>query len=250
MDSNPDKSVTPTEPTEPTEPTAPTAPQGQKRAGWGRERIGFGLLWLAFVGYAFLGAPPDDPQTLDLITRLSTGQWQGINPLVVALFNLMGLWPVAFAALLLWDGHLRRSAARPSGKAAVAPAKGGNSEKGGSSEGVGESVPAWPFVAASFGLGAFAIVPYLVLRSPASQLQKLNVSSPSALLRILNSPWLWAGLALGAILLLTYGLTQGNWEDFVQQWQTHRFIHVMTLDFCLLTLLFPFLAQTDLRRRG
>jgi len=50
--------------------------------------------------------------------------------------------------------------------------------------------------------------------------------------------------------LLTYGITQGNWADFVQQWQTSRFIHVMSLDFCLLCLLIPALLGDDMERRG
>ncbi|TVQ54819.1 MAG: DUF2834 domain-containing protein, partial [Spirulina sp. DLM2.Bin59] len=31
-----------------------------------RLRLGFGLLWLGFFGYATLLAPPDQPDTLDL----------------------------------------------------------------------------------------------------------------------------------------------------------------------------------------
>jgi hypothetical protein len=57
-------------------------------------------------------------------------------------------------------------------------------------------------------------------------------------------------LTLGTIAWLCYGLTRGNWADFVQQWQTSRFIHVMSLDFCLLCLLFPRLLWDDMVRRG
>lgn len=49
---------------------------------------------------------------------------------------------------------------------------------------------------------------------------------------------------------MIYGLTQGNWEDFIQQWQTSRFIHVMSLDFLLLSILFPVLLTDDRARRG
>ncbi len=63
-------------------------------------------------------------------------------------------------------------------------------------------------------------------------------------------PLVWPFLALGAVGLLGYGISQGNWTDFVQQWRTDRFIHVMTLDFCLLCLLFPALLGDDLARRG
>ena len=66
-------------------------------------RITLFLLWLGFILYAFLLAPPDQPDTLELITKLSTGQWGGINPLVVSLFNLMGIYPLIYSAVLLID---------------------------------------------------------------------------------------------------------------------------------------------------
>jgi len=47
-----------------------------------------------------------------------------------------------------------------------------------------------------------------------------------------------------------FGISQGDWADFSQQWQTSRFIHVMSLDFCLLCLLFPALLKDDMQRRG
>ena len=43
-------------------------------------------------------------------------------------------------------------------------------------------------------------------------------------------------LTLGAGPLVVYSL-QGDWVNFAQQWQTSRFIHVMSLDFCMLSLL-------------
>jgi uncharacterized membrane protein len=48
---------------------------------------------------------------------------------------------------------------------------------------------------------------------------------------------------------MIFGFSQGNWQDFIQQWKSDRFIHVMSLDFCLLSLLFPLLVQDDLQRR-
>lgn len=68
-------------------------------------KIGFASLWLGFVAYAFLLAPPDRPDTLATITRLVSGDWMGINPLIVALFNLMGIWPLIYASFLYSDGQ-------------------------------------------------------------------------------------------------------------------------------------------------
>lgn len=187
-------------------------------------RLLFGLLWLGLVAYAFVLAPPDDPATLELIVKLSTGQWSELNPLIVALFNLMGLWPLAYMVMLLPDGH-RRS-----------------------------GIPAWPFVVGGFGLGAFAILPYLALRGPERETDKPEQEVPTAtpgqpkLLQGLTSRG-W-GLFLGtmAVVLLAYGLGWGDWGDFWRQWHSSRFIHVMSLDFCILTLLFPVLILGELQR--
>lgn len=177
-------------------------------------KIGFSALWLGFVLYAFFLSPPDQPDTLDLIQKVALGQFAGVNPLIVALFNLMGILPMLYACVLLADGR-------------------------------GQKLPASPFVALTFGLGAFALLPYLAFRQP-------NPVFPGArdrLLRFLDSRWLAIGLTLMTIGLLAYGLSQGDWADFAQQWQTSRFIHVMSLDFCLLTLLFPAIVPDDMARR-
>jgi hypothetical protein len=178
-------------------------------------KISLGLLWLGFGFYAFFLAPPDRPDTLDLIINLSTGKWQGINPLIIALFNLMGIWPIIYTSLLIIDGR-------------------------------DQKIPAWPFALASFAVGAFAILPYLVLRQPNS-----NFTGPKNLLiKILDSRWCGVIALVGAAILIAYGLIKGDWADFLAQWHHSRFIHVMSLDFCLLTLLCPILLQDDLSRRG
>jgi hypothetical protein len=183
-------------------------------------RFIFWGLWLGFVLYAFILAPPNRPDTADLILRLSTGDWEGINPIVIALFNAMGIWPMVYAALALIDG-------------------------------TGQKLRAWPFVLTSFAVGAFALLPYLALRQPGSNSNNSSFSGgPSQLLRLLESRWLGAVLTAGAIALAAFALLKGNWPDFWQQWQTSRFIHVMTLDFCALWLLFPVLLKDDLARRG
>ncbi len=179
------------------------------------KKIALTLIWVGFVSYAFLFAPPDRPDTIDLIKNLSTGQIQGINPLIVALFNIMGVWPIIYSCVMYLDGK-------------------------------GQKLPAWLFSTASFAVGAFAILPYLIFRqsNPTFPGQK------NWLLKLLDSRWTGAVLALGAIALVVYGVTKGDWNDFVQQWQTSRFIHVMSLDFCLLCVLFPTLLGDDMARRG
>lgn len=178
-------------------------------------RVGFWLVWIAFVTYAFLLAPPDRPDTFELIKHLSTGQIAGINPLIVALFNIMGVIPVIYSCLLFMDGRMQK-------------------------------IPAWLFATASFAVGAFAIVPYLALREPNGSF----VGKKTWLLKVLDSRWLGLALASAALGLLFYGISQGDWRDFVQQWRSSRFIHVMSLDFCLLSILFPALLRDDMARRG
>lgn len=177
-------------------------------------KVFFLLLWLGFVSYAFVFAPPDRPDTLQLIIDLSTGKWAGINPLTIALFNLMGILPMAYAALMLIDGKTQR-------------------------------LPAGLFSAVSFGVGAFAILPYLALREPNSR----PIGECNGMIKLVDSRWLGIMLSIGTIILLAYGIGQGDWADFVRQWHTSRFIHVMSLDFCLLVLLLPVLIADDIQRR-
>ncbi|AFZ26332.1 hypothetical protein Cylst_4234 [Cylindrospermum stagnale PCC 7417] len=179
------------------------------------KNIAFSLLWLGFISYAFFFAPPDQPDTFELIKNLSTGQLQGINPLVIALFNIMGIWPLIYSTVLFTDGRCQK-------------------------------VPAWPFATASFGVGAFALLPYLALRESNKQF----IGKKNILIKLLDSRFTGIALTIGAALLVIYGLQKGDWVNFIQQWQTSRFIHVMSLDFCLLSLLFPALLGDDMARRG
>lgn len=179
------------------------------------QRLGFASLWLGFLADAFWAAPPDSPETWTTIVRLSSGDWAGIEPLVVALFNLMGLWPLIYAGFLYSDGR-------------------------------GQRVRAFPFAIASFAVGAFALLPYLALRQP----NPTFTGPQDGWLRLHNSRWLGLGLSVGAIALLAYGLSQGDWADFARQWRTSRFIHVMSLDFLLLCALVPALLSDDAARRG
>jgi hypothetical protein len=179
------------------------------------KRIAFWLLWLGFLVYAFNFAPPEQPGTFDLILNLSTGHWDKINPVVIALFNLMGIFPLIYACMLFIDGR-------------------------------GQKVWAWLFSVVSLAVGAFAILPYLGLRQDNPEF----VGEKDWFLKILDSNWFAVFLSLGATVLTGYAIFYGDWGDFVQQWQTSRFIHVMSLDFCLLCVLFPALLGDDMQRRN
>lgn len=173
------------------------------------------LLWIGFVGYAFLLAPPQHPETFELIKNLSTFNIEGINPMIVALFNIMGVLPMIYSCLTFLDGR-------------------------------GQKIPAWLFTTASFGVGAVAILPYLIFRQPNPTFQ----GQKNWFLKILDSRITGVLIAIAGLALFGYGITQGDWQDFAYQWQTSQFIHVMSLDFCLLCGLFPVLVKDDMARRG
>jgi hypothetical protein len=182
-------------------------------------KVGFWLVWILFAVYAFIFAPPDRPDTrpdtFTLIQKLIAGDWQGTNAYIVALFNLMGVFPCVYACILASDGR-------------------------------GQKVPAWLFATLSFFVGAFALLPYFALREPNPKF----MGRKSWIIKILNSRITGVAISAIAIYFLVYGFSSGNWADFVQQWQTSRFIHVMSLDFCMLSILFPFLLSDDMERRG
>ncbi|MEL6488965.1 MAG: DUF2834 domain-containing protein [Cyanobacteria bacterium J06621_3] len=182
-------------------------------------RVGFVLLWAGFVFYAVVLAPPQQPDTFELIGKLATGQWANINPAIVALFNLMGVWPMIYACLALIDGAEQK-------------------------------LPAWPFVSLSFGVGAFALLPYLALRKPKPEPVNYSEADKTKLIQLVDSPWTGRAIALTSLFLVIYGITQGNWSDFAQQWQTSQFINVMSLDFCMLCAVVAPLVKSDMARRG
>jgi len=178
-------------------------------------KIGFATIWVGLAIYAFFLAPPNQPDTFELIKNLSIGEIDGINPLIVALFYIMGVWPMIYSCLLFFDGRTQK-------------------------------IPAFPFAALSFGVGAFALLPYLALREP----NKTFPGQKNAFLKLLDSRWTGITLMIAAVLIVSYGFSNGDWGDYVYQWRTSRFIHVMSLDFCLLCLLFPALLRDDMTRRG
>ena len=95
-------------------------------------------------------------------------------------------------------------------------------------------------------------MPYLVLRKPTSDLPYR--SADSVLLKVLGHRLVGAGVAIATVSLIVYGLAQGhwpeNWHMFFHQFSTSQFIHVMSLDFCMLTLLTPSLLWDDMARRN
>lgn len=178
-------------------------------------KIFLSLLWIGFVVYGFLLAPPEQPDTIELIVNLSIGNWDNINPLIIAVFNSIGIVTLIYACLLLIDGREQK-------------------------------ILAWPFAIASLGLGAFVVIPYLILREPNPKFS----GDKNFLIKVSDSRLFHIILTVTILTFLIWGVISGNWGDFIDEWETRRFINVMSLDFCCLSLLFPIIIRDDMLRRN
>lgn len=172
------------------------------------------LVWTAFVAYTLFLAPLEQPGTLTLVEKLVTLQWTGINPYVITLFSLMGIWPLVYACLIFIDSRM-------------------------------QDIPAWPSFLAANGSGVIGMMPYLILRKPSQEFS----GQKDIWLKLLDSRTFGVLLSLSTVALVAYAIMAGDWGDFVYQWRTSRFIYLMSLDFCLLYLVFPSLLGDDMARR-
>ncbi|UPK46304.1 hypothetical protein [Paenibacillus pabuli] len=170
------------------------------------------LTWLAFIAYAWFWVPGQplgsDPVFKELVTLQSKEPW------LLTVFSWLGIYPVIFACLLF----------RKSAKAR------------------GTCVPAWPFVLLSFGLGAFALLPYFAWSSSTNsglRYERLSFGSQheSGIGRVAAHK-----LTHVVLLLLTlgtgfYAVTQGHPDVYMEAFRESSFVHIMTMDFVILTLL-------------
>lgn len=162
-------------------------------------------VWGLLVVEAALVAPPVRDDVGPWVLRLLTGEWSGEEPLVVALFQLMGVWPMVLAAALA-----PRLARRP--------------------------VPLWPFALGSFALGAFALLPGLGLGGRATAPDRF---------RGLRHPAVRVGLGGVAVVLAGWALGAGDPARFAEVWRGEQFVHVMTLDFFALWLTSVVVAREE-----
>jgi hypothetical protein len=154
-------------------------------------------IFALLLGEALLFAPPQRPDQTEWVLRLITGDWSGEEASVVALFNLMGVWPLAMGALLA--PRLRRS-----------------------------PVPLWPFVLGSMALGAFVLLPGLALGAGSGPVARWQTW--------LGSRGFAAALLVAALGLMGWALVAGDPTAFARVWRTEQFVHVMSHDFVALWL--------------
>ena len=155
-------------------------------------------------------------QGADLLTQLrdlALARTTAVDPIAIALFNLLGVLPVAFLALLVFD------AGKPS---------------------------PWPFALGSFVLGGLVLLPYLAVRDARVALNPATGS----VLRSLGSRGTGALLLLIAMALMGFALVAGDLRAFAAQLQTSTFMAVMSVDALVLTLALHRCAAIDRQRRG
>jgi hypothetical protein len=169
----------------------------------------FLVAWLALIAWATLGAPTADGLDGERVAR-----WLLLDgdPLPVAMFNLLGVWPLIYAAVLLRDPPQR--------------------------------VPAWPFVLASLGVGAFALLPYLALRRWGAPARP----RPGWLRAAVTGRPFAALLAVAATGLVAWGLARGEPAALADLATRSPLTWTMTADLVVLTVTFWAVLADDARR--
>ncbi len=175
------------------------------------------LVWFGFIGYVFVFAPPLQPDTFQPVQTLLSGKIPSINPVIISVFSLIGIWLLIYSALIFPDDRMQK-------------------------------LPAWAFILASVGTGIIGLIPYLALRKPNQNF----VGRKDAWLELFDSRSTGIILLFSTLILLASALFFGDWSAFLYEFQTNRFIHAMSLAFCIFCLLFPYptLLSDDMARRG
>jgi hypothetical protein len=160
----------------------------------------FLILWLVLICYAVFLAPSGE-STDPVFSRVLAGDWDGIDPLVLAVFNSLGLFPLVFLTILLLHDR--------------------------------QKWPAWPFALLSFGIGAFSLLPYFAFGDRPSA-KRTKVRTPRRLMRFLSSRfWLIVLMAiwLGILLPLLQGFSLEGYQD---AFSASRLVSIMTVDWFVL----------------
>ncbi|ANU22065.1 hypothetical protein [Planococcus donghaensis] len=157
----------------------------------------FFIIWLLLIGYAVFLAPGGE--TDPILSNIFSGDLGAIDPLVLAVFNSLGLFPMMFLTLLLLNDR--------------------------------QKWPAWPFALLSFGIGAFGLLPYFAFGNRKAD---RRLRTPAWLVRFLSSRfWLivfmlfWVGNAL----TLLQGFSLAAYQE---AFFSSGLVSVMTIDWFVL----------------
>lgn len=159
----------------------------------------FLFIWLLLVCFALFLAPGKSGDAI--FSAILSRDLSGIDPLVLAVFNSLGIFPLIFLTILLLNDRQRW--------------------------------PAWPFALLSLGAGAFALLPYFAFGDKPA-ITRTKPRTPNWLMRFLASPiWFLVLLFMwiGNLLTLLQGFSLAAYrEAFV----TSKLVSVMTIDWFVL----------------
>jgi hypothetical protein len=176
-------------------------------------KITLWLIWVSFILYLLFFAPPIQPDTFQPIQTLLSGEIPTVNPIMISLFSMVGIWLLIYSCLVFADGRMQR-------------------------------LPAWAFMLASVATGTLGLIPYLAMREPNQTFQ----GRKDTWLKLLDARSTGILLTTSTMILIVFA-GAGDWQAFVQEWQTNRFVNGMGIAFCLFCVLFPTLLGDDMACR-
>ena len=171
------------------------------------------LVWIAGWVHVIGFAPQDDSSIIDSVIAIMQVNTELVDPLVITVFNLLGIWPLIMVAMLVQDDQGR--------------------------------LKAWPFAFSSMVLGNSALYVYLFFRRE----QDGYVHPKTPLVRFAESRVLAVFLLAATVALFAYGSSQGSFAVYAEAWQVNYLVNVMTVDFFLFTIAFALILTDDMRRR-
>lgn len=171
-------------------------------------RVAAALAWLALVVETAFFAPPSPENTWAMVKALFV--FDGPDPLVTAAFQMMGVWPLLYARILLRGVHSQRPTP-------------------------------WIFVVASFAVGAFALLPAIALRRFGAPAE----ADPGWLRAFTEKSWVGQLLAGAAFVLLGWGVFAGDVDVALDLWRTNGFVHTFGLDFLTVSLAYPAVVAAE-----
>ncbi|KAL3633667.1 hypothetical protein CASFOL_022429 [Castilleja foliolosa] len=176
--------------------------------------------WAGLMYYVFILAPDQTPATdlyfLKKLLNVRGDDGFEMNQVLVAEWYIMGLWPFVYSMLLL-----------PTGRSSKI------------------KIPVWPFVSLSVIGGAYALIPYFVIwrpPAPAVEESELRKWPLNFLESKLTAAWL-------AIMVYGFSSDVDVWKEFYQYFRGSKFIHIMSIDFCLFSTFAPFWVYNDMTAR-
>ncbi|WP_404407163.1 hypothetical protein [Jeotgalibacillus malaysiensis] len=177
----------------------------------------FIVIWLLLLVYAVFLAPGSEGSD-PVIEQVFSGNLDAIDPLVLTIFNSLGIFPLVFLTILLRNDR--------------------------------QKWPAWPFSLAAFAGGAFALLPWFAF---GDRPKKRDLRTQGWILRILRSK-IWLILLLiifiGNLLTLLQGVSLAGYSEAFME---SSLVSVMTVDWFILWWLSVYAIHRfypDAKRKG